>query len=281
MPIEVKNLTYIYNPGTPFETRALDDITLTVNDGEFVGIIGHTGSGKSTFIQHLNALIKPTSGSVLVDGEDINESKDKSRLRQRVGLVFQYPEYQLFEETVIKDVCFGPLNMGMSAKEARENAVRALKAVGMSDADWEKAPMALSGGKKRRCAIAGVLAMHPEVLILDEPAAGLDPVGRREILKIISDIHAFGTTVIMVTHSMDDAARLCSRIIVLEQGRVALDGSCAEVFSHAEELTRMGLTIPQAALLKQRLNARGFTLPEDIYTIESLSRALIGQLKKR
>ena len=281
MPISVKDLTYTYNPGTPFETRALDGISLTINDGEFVGIIGHTGSGKSTFIQHLNALIKPTSGQVLVDGEDINESKEKAALRMRVGLVFQYPEYQLFEETVLKDVSFGPKNMGLSEEEATQSAKWALEKVGLGERYYGRSPFELSGGQKRRCAVAGVLAMHPEVLILDEPAAGLDPVGRREILDIIRAIHSEGTTVIMVSHSMDDVARLCERVIVLEKGKVALDGSCAEVFGQVEKLSAMGLTLPQAAILRDRLNKRGFDLPESIYTIEALSQALTEKLKTR
>ena len=281
MPISVKDLTYTYSPGTPFETQALRGITLTIEDGEFVGIIGHTGSGKSTFVQHLNALIKPTSGQVLVDGEDINENKQKAALRQRVGLVFQYPEHQLFEETVLKDVCFGPRNMGLSEEEILENAHKALQTVGIKQEDWDKSPFELSGGQKRRVAIAGVIAMRPKVLILDEPAAGLDPRGRLEIFDIVSAIHARGTTVLMVSHSMDDVARLCERVIVLESGQVALDGSCAQVFSQVERLESMGLRLPQAALLRNRLNRQGFHLPDSIYTIEALSKALTEKLNKR
>lgn len=281
MPISVKDLTYTYSPGTPFETQALRGITLTIEDGEFVGIIGHTGSGKSTFVQHLNALIKPTSGQVLVDGEDINENKQKAALRQRVGLVFQYPEHQLFEETVLKDVCFGPRNMGLSEEEILENAHKALQTVGIKQEDWDKSPFELSGGQKRRVAIAGVMAMRPKVLILDEPAAGLDPRGRQEIFDIVSAIHARGTTVLMVSHSMDDVARLCERVIVLESGQVALDGSCAQVFSQVERLESMGLRLPQAALLRNRLNRQGFHLPDSIYTIEALSKALTEKLNKR
>ncbi len=281
MPLSVKNLTYIYNPGTPFESKALDDITLTIEDGEFVGIIGHTGSGKSTFIQHLNALIKPTSGSVFVDGEDINESKNKAALRRRVGLVFQYPEYQLFEETVFKDVCFGPANLGLGADEVKASAERALVTVGLSGDVWEKSPFELSGGQKRRAAIAGVLAMHPEVLILDEPAAGLDPVGRSEILGIVKRIHDEGTTVIMVSHSMDDVARLCSRVIVLEKGHAVLDGPIREVFRHGDALQKMGLRLPQAAALTRALNEKGFDLPDDIFTVEALSQALIQKFSAR
>ncbi len=281
MSISVKDLTYTYNPGTPFERQALRGITLTIEDGEFVGMIGHTGSGKSTLVQHLNALIRPTSGQVLVDGEDINESKYKAALRRKVGLVFQYPEHQLFEESVIKDVCFGPKNMGLNEDEARENAKKALETVGLPAECWEKSPFELSGGQKRRAAIAGVLAMKPKVLILDEPAAGLDPRGRQEIFDIVSAVHALGTTILMVSHSMDDVARLCRRIIVLEKGQVALDGSCAEVFGEVERLESMGLKLPQAALLRDRLNRKGFGLSKDIYTLEALKDALIEKMKKR
>ena len=279
MPIKVENLSYIYNPGTPFETRALDKVSLTIEDGEFVGIIGHTGSGKSTFVQHLNALMLPTEGKVWVDGEDIGAMKDKSVLRQRVGVVFQYPEHQLFEENVFKDVCFGPKNMGLSEEEASNRARKALSTVGLSEEMWNKSPFELSGGQKRRTAIAGVLAMEPGVLILDEPAAGLDPAGRREILEIVRRIHDGGTTVIMVSHSMDDVARLCSRIIVFENGRVALDGTCARVFAHEAELRKMGLSVPQAASLKNRLNEIGFGLDGELYTVDALAEALVSRLR--
>jgi len=275
MPIELSHVTQVYTPGTPFETKALDDICLKITDGEFVGIIGHTGSGKSTLIQHMNALIKPTSGSVTVDGEDINESANKPELRRKVGLVFQYAEYQLFEETVIKDVCFGPLNMGLTQEQALESAKAALKTVGLPESEWEKSPFELSGGQKRRAAVAGVLAMNPKVLILDEPAAGLDPAGRREIFDIIRDIHSKGTTVIMVSHSMDDVARLCGRIVVMSGGRIVLDGTPEQVFSDEERINELGLSLPQAAQLKNRLNKKGFGLPEGIYTIEALAEALV------
>ena len=229
MGLDVKNLTYIYNPGTPFETKAVDDVSFEIHDGEFVGIIGHTGSGKSTLIQHLNALIEPTSGSVHVEGENINASKNRSALRRRVGLVFQYPEYQLFEETVLKDVSFGPRNMGRNETESIQAAKDALGLVGLSEENWEKSPFELSGGQQRRAALAGVLAMKPEVLILDEPAAGLDPSGRKEILDIIKRIHSQGTTVIMVSHSMDDVARLCDRIIVMDGGAINAIGTHEEL----------------------------------------------------
>lgn len=281
MSIHVEDLTYIYSPGSPFEKKAIDGITLDISDGEFVGIIGHTGSGKSTFIQHLNALITPTKGRVLVDGEDIHLSKNKAQLRRRVGLVFQYPEYQLFDETVFKDCCFGPRNMGLTEEVIKQYVTVALRTVGLDESTWEKSPFELSGGQKRRAAIAGVLAMHPEVLILDEPAAGLDPAGRNDILHIIRNIHENGTTVIMVSHSMDDVARLCSRVIVLEEGRVAMDGTCAEVFAEVDKLNSMGLRLPQAALLRDRLNKHGFQLDKGIYTIDAIADALIKTLSKR
>lgn len=278
MGLDVKNLTYVYNPGTPFETRAVDDVSLEIHDGEFVGIIGHTGSGKSTLIQHLNALIEPTSGSVFVDGEDINASKNRSALRRRVGLVFQYPEYQLFEETVLKDVSFGPRNMGKSEAESEQAAKDALNLVGLLEDNWEKSPFELSGGQQRRAALAGVLAMKPEVLILDEPAAGLDPSGRKEILDIIKRIHSRGTTVIMVSHSMDDVARLCDRIIVMEKGRKVMDGTPRDVFSHVEELENMGLKPPSAALLSKRLRERGIDISDGIYTLAGLIEELKNKL---
>ena len=281
MSISVRNLKYTYNPGTPFERRAVDDVSFDIGDGEFVGIIGHTGSGKSTLIQHLNALITPESGTVLVDGEDINTSSEKSRLRMRVGLVFQYPEYQLFEETVFKDVCFGPTNMGLDSESVKKNAAEALETVKLEKDLWDRSPFELSGGQKRRAALAGILAMKPEVLILDEPAAGLDPAGRRTILGIVESIHKAGTTVIMVSHSMDDVARLCTRVLVMDRGRLAYDGTCAEVFSHADELTKMGLSLPQSAILRNRLNQKGFALPDDIYTVNGLAEALAERLKKR
>ena len=278
MGLNVKNLTYVYNPGTPFETRAVDDVSLEIKDGEFVGIIGHTGSGKSTLIQHLNALIEPTSGSVFVDGEDINASKNRSALRRRVGLVFQYPEYQLFEETVLKDASFGPGNMGKSEAESVQAAKDALNLVGLPEENWEKSPFELSGGQQRRAALAGVLAMKPEVLILDEPAAGLDPSGRKEILDIIKRIHAQGTTVIMVSHSMDDVARLCDRIIVMEKGRKVMDGTPQNVFSRVEELEKMGLKPPSAALLSKRLRERGIAISDGIYTLAGLIEELKNKL---
>ena len=278
MPIEIKNLSHVYGAGTPFEKRALSDITLTIGDGEFIGVIGHTGSGKSTFIQHLNALMDPTEGTITVDGITPDKPENKVAVRRKVGLVFQYPEHQLFEETVLKDVCFGPKNMGQSEAEALESAKNALSVVGLSAEYWEKSPFELSGGQKRRVAIAGVLAMKPKVLILDEPASGLDPAGRNQILDLVKKIHESGTTVIMVSHSMDDVARLCTRVIVLAEGRVALDGTPAYVYSKEDELHQMGLTLPEAVKMRNELNKMGFSLSSEICSVEALAEALKQQL---
>ncbi len=279
MSIEAVNLTHIYSKGTPFEARAVDGVSLKIDDGEFVGLIGHTGSGKSTLIQHFNALLKPDEGKVLIDGVDINEHAARRDARKNVGLVFQYPEYQLFEETVEKDVAFGPKNLGLSEAEVSERAREALTQVGLPESEWQKSPFELSGGQKRRAAIAGVLAMRAKTLILDEPAAGLDPVGRRDMRKLITDIRERGSTVILVSHSMDDIARLCGRIIVMNHGKVALDGSPEYVFSNAQALADMGLGLPVAAALRDRLNAKGFSIPSDAYTIDALASDLITQLR--
>lgn len=281
MPIEIKNLSHVYGAGTPFEKRALSDITLTIGDGEFIGVIGHTGSGKSTFIQHLNALMDPTEGTITVDGITPDKPENKVAVRRKVGLVFQYPEHQLFEETVLKDVCFGPKNMGQSEAGALESAKNALSVVGLSAEYWEKSPFELSGGQKRRVAIAGVLAMKPKVLILDEPASGLDPAGRNQILDLVKKIHESGTTVIMVSHSMDDVARLCTRVIVLAEGRVALDGTPAYVYSKEDELHQMGLTLPEAVKMRNELNKMGFELSSEICSVEALAEALKQQLNKK
>ena len=281
MPIEIKNLSHVYGAGTPFEKRALSNITLTIGDGEFIGVIGHTGSGKSTFIQHLNALMDPTEGTITVDGITPDKPENKVAVRRKVGLVFQYPEHQLFEETVLKDVCFGPKNMGQNEAEALESAKNALSVVGLSAEYWEKSPFELSGGQKRRVAIAGVLAMKPKVLILDEPASGLDPAGRNQILDLVKKIHESGTTVIMVSHSMDDVARLCTRVIVLAEGRVALDGTPAYVYSKEDELRQMGLTLPEAVKMRNELNKMGFELSSEICSVEALAEALKQQLNKK
>lgn len=280
MPIEVKHLTHIYAPGTPFESRAVDDVSFTVNDGDFVGLIGHTGSGKSTLIQHLNALLKPAGGQVLVDGEDIHQPGRSLSARLKVGLVFQYPEYQLFEETVRKDVGFGPRNLGLSDAEVDARVSEALRRVGLSEGDWEKSPFELSGGQKRRAAIAGVLAMRPELLVLDEPAAGLDPAGRSSMRALVNSLHADGTTVIMVSHSMDDVATLCNRILVMNGGRLEMDAAPAEVFRQGERLRAMHLDLPGAARLRDKLNADGFDLPADVFTVERIAEELLKRLKK-
>ena len=280
MPIEVKHLTHIYAPGTPFESRAVDDVSFTVNDGDFVGLIGHTGSGKSTLIQHLNALLKPAGGQVLVDGEDIHQPGRSLSARLKVGLVFQYPEYQLFEETVRKDVGFGPRNLGLSDAEVDARVSEALRRVGLSEGDWEKSPFELSGGQKRRAAIAGVLAMRPEFLVLDEPAAGLDPAGRSSMRALVNSLHADGTTVIMVSHSMDDVATLCNRILVMNGGRPEMDAAPAEVFRQGERLRAMHLDLPGAARLRDKLNADGFDLRADVFTVERIAEELLKRLKK-
>ena len=280
MTIEVKKLTHVYMPGTPFESRALNAVSLSIQDGEFVGIIGHTGSGKSTLITHLNGLEKSEPGVVFVNGMDLGEKgADLIALRRVVGLVFQYPEYQLFEETVAKDVAFGPTNLGLDADEIKRRVEHALKQVGLDPAEVsEKSPFELSGGQKRRVAIAGVLAMQPAILILDEPAAGLDPTGRREMFGLIRGIHESGTTVVMVSHSMDDVGRLCDRLFVLNRGEIAYTGTPAEVFVHDNRLHAIGLDVPECAKLARRLRESGFDMPEGIYRTEDVCAAIIGNL---
>ncbi|MBQ8963085.1 MAG: energy-coupling factor transporter ATPase [Clostridia bacterium] len=280
MPIEVKKLTHVYMPGTPFESRALNAVSLSIQDGEFVGIIGHTGSGKSTLITHLNGLEKSEPGVVFVNGMDLGEKgADLIAIRRVVGLVFQYPDYQLFEETVAKDVAFGPTNLGLDADEIKRRVEHALKQVGLDPAEVsEKSPFELSGGQKRRVAIAGVLAMQPDILILDEPAAGLDPMGRREMFDLIRGIHDSGTTVVMVSHSMDDVGRLCDRLFVLNRGEIAYTGTPAEVFVHDNRLHAIGLDVPECAKLARRLREAGFDMPEGIYRTEDVCAAIIGNL---
>ena len=277
--LEVKNLTYIYSAGTPFEHKALDDISFSVERGEFIGIIGHTGSGKSTLMQQLNGLLKPTSGTVLLDGQDIWSDKKLTRqARFRVGLVFQYPEYQLFEETVYKDIAFGPKNMGLSAEEVDRRVREAAGFVGLTEQQLEVSPFDLSGGQKRRVAIAGVIAMEPEVLILDEPTAGLDPMGRSEILGNIQSYRkAKNATIMMVSHSMEDVARLTDRLLVLNGSKLAMDAPPAQVFTHAEELTQMGLNIPQVTQVFLELKKLGLDV-KNVYTIEQAA-AEIRRLK--
>ena len=280
MPIEVKKLTHIYMPGTPFEAKALNAVSLSIQDGEFVGIIGHTGSGKSTLISHLNGLERSEPGVVFVNGMDLGEKgTDLIAIRRAVGLVFQYPEYQLFEETVAKDVAFGPTNLGLDAGEINKRVEIALRQVGLDpDKVSEKSPFELSGGQKRRIAIAGVLAMQPAILILDEPAAGLDPTGRREMFDLIRGIHDSGTTVVMVSHSMDDVGRLCQRLFVLNRGEIAYSGTPAEVFIHESKLHAIGLDVPECAKLARRLREAGFDMPEGIYRTEDVCAAIIGNL---
>ena len=272
MPIEIKNLNHIYMPGSPFETKALDDVTLTINDGEFIGLIGHTGSGKSTLVQHLNGLMKPDSGTVLVDGMDTGAKEtDLREVRRRVGLVFQYPEHQLFEETVRKDVSFGPRNLGCDEAEIEQRVRDACAQVGLGEDMLDKSPFDMSGGQKRRVAIAGVLAMQPRVLVLDEPTAGLDPRGRKELTELIRQLHEdAGNTIVMVSHSMDDIASLAQRIIVMNKGRVAMDGTPREVFSRPQELMEMHLGVPAAARLALRLREMGYNIPDDVYMLEEM-----------
>ncbi len=270
MPIQIENLTHTYMPGSPFQATAIRDISLTISDGEFLGVIGHTGSGKSTLVQHLNGLLTPSSGRVLVNGADVfaKETNRKS-IRQQVGLVFQYPEHQLFEETVEKDIAFGPKNLGLSQEEIASRVREACVQVGISFEECgQRSPFELSGGQMRRVAIAGVLAMRPKVLVLDEPTAGLDPAGRDSILSMVKELHAAGNlTVIMVTHSMDDISRLATRLVVLSKGTLVLDGTPREIFSHVEEMEGYGLGVPQAAKLNYLLRKAGVGLPDDLYTL--------------
>lgn len=280
MSIEVRNITYWYEPDTPYRKQALKDISFTIDKGEFVGLIGHTGSGKSTLIQHLNGLVKPHSGQVLFDGKDIfAEGSDLKRIRQKVGLVFQYPEHQLFEMTVWKDVCYGPKNMKLSETEIKERAQQALSMVGLEPSMYEKSPFELSGGQKRRVAIAGILAMKPDYLILDEPTAGLDPRGRDGILEQIRKLREeLGIAVILVSHSMEDVARYVDRLIVIADGRKQYDDTPREVFRHARELIEMGLGIPQVTELNNKLKSRGFQMPETVLTVQEMEECLKKQL---
>ena len=274
--IKTEKLTHTYSAGTPFEKTAIRDIDVEFYPGELTAVIGHTGSGKSTFMQHLNGLLAPTAGRVLVDGQDIFATKEATRdVRFKVGLVFQYPEYQLFEETVYKDIAFGPKNMKLSEAEVDERVREAAGFVGIGEELFEKSPLELSGGQKRRIAIAGVLAMRPRVLILDEPMAGLDPGGCEEIIGNILEYRArTGSAVLLVTHSMDDAARIADRLVVFHEGSIAMDGTPEEVFSRPAELTAMGLDVPQSAAIAQALRERGADIPGSIYTLEQLKAAV-------
>lgn len=278
--IEVKNLTHIYNPGTAMESVAFSDVSFTIEKGEFIGIIGHTGSGKSTLIQHLNGLLTPTSGTVYFNGEDIfRKGYDLRKLRGRVGMVFQYPEYQLFEETVLLDVMFGPLNMGLSREEAEKKARAALWLSGFPEEFYDHSPFELSGGQKRRAAIAGVLSMDPDVLILDEPAAGLDPGGREEILEIVSSLQQTkGITILLVSHSMDDVAKYATRIMALSKGKLQLFDTPEKVFSRIEELESMGLSAPQLTYLARDLNENGFSVDPNVLTVEEMKKEILRNL---
>ncbi|WP_325200227.1 energy-coupling factor transporter ATPase [Oscillibacter sp.] len=279
MPIlEIKNLTHTYGIGTPFRRSAVEDVSFAVEQGEFLGVIGHTGSGKSTLIQHLNGLLKPTSGQILLDGRDIwAEPKKIRNVRFQVGLVFQYPEYQLFEETVYKDISFGPRNQGKTG-EALDHAVReAARLVGLRDEHLEKSPFELSGGQKRRVALAGVLAMEPKVLVLDEPTAGLDPAGRENLMANIREYHRNkGTTILLVSHSMDEIAQNVDRILVLKSARILMSGTPAEVFTRAEELLSAGLDVPQITRVAMSLRDRGLPIDPAVYTVEDLERQLLA-----
>lgn len=269
MSIALEHVNYVYSPGTAYEKHALKDVSLEITQGQFVGIIGHTGSGKSTLIQHLNGLIKATSGKILYDGQNIyDEGFDMKKLRSQVGLVFQYPEYQLFEADVLSDVCFGPKNQGLPPEECEKCAKEALDLVGFPEKYYRQSPFELSGGQKRRVAIAGILAMHPKVLVLDEPTAGLDPKGRDEILDQIEHLHReTGMTVILVSHSMEDIAKYVGRIIVMNRGEKMLDGTPKEVFSHYKELEKVGLAAPQVTYVMHDLKERGFPVSMDATTV--------------
>ena len=280
--IETKDLTYLYSQGTPFEKAAVDGVSVSIEEGDFVGVIGHTGSGKSTFIQHLNGLLRPTSGQVLLYGRDIWEEPKKIReVRFQVGLVFQYPEYQLFEETVERDIAFGPSNMGLSPGEIRDRVREAADFVGLSPDTMQKSPFELSGGQKRRVAIAGVLAMRPRVLILDEPTAGLDPKGRDQIFHEIAQYHGkTGSTILLVSHSMEDVAKYAKHVLVINDARKIAFGTVDEVFSHTGELVEMGLAVPQITKIFAQLRARGFELSPHVYTVEAARRELLRVLGK-
>lgn len=284
MSIKAENIVYVYSEGTPFRTVALDRVNLNIEKGEFVGIIGHTGSGKSTLIQLFNGLERPTEGKIIVDGIEVGKDKKKLKtIRQMVGLVFQYPEYQLFEETVAKDVAFGPLNLNLSEQEINHRVKEALELVGFNYKKIKDAsPFDLSGGQKRRVAIAGVLAMKPKYLILDEPTAGLDPSGRNEIFAQIKKLHSKGEiTVILVTHSMEDVAKLVNRVIVLSKGKVHMEGTPKAIYSNAEELEKIGLGVPQIAEIANELRKRGFNIKPDVINIEEAKQEILKEIRRR
>ncbi len=282
MSIKIENLVHVYMPKSPFEKVALNNVNLEINDGEFVALIGHTGSGKSTLIQHMNGLLRPTSGKIIIDSTDITEKNVKlSDIRKKVGLVFQYPEYQLFEETIEKDIEFGPRNLGLDNEEITRRVKRAMNMVGLDYETYkDKSPFDLSGGQKRRVAIAGVIAMEPKTLILDEPTAGLDPKGRDDILNQIKILHdEYKMTIIIVSHSMEDVANIAERVIVMNKGEVALQGKPSEVFVEVEKLEKMGLAVPQVTYLMRELKNKGFDVSNKVYTIEQAKKELLKVLK--
>lgn len=280
MPLTLEHVTHTYQEGSPYQATALHDIDLTIEDGELLALIGHTGSGKSTLAQHLNGLLKPNSGRVLLDGQDINaRDTNQKNLRFQIGMVFQYPEYQLFEETVYKDIAFGPKNMGLDKDEVDRRVRAAMDRVGLQfDEAAEKSPFELSGGQMRRVALAGVLAMQPRILVLDEPTAGLDPKARSFLLSDVEALHRDGTTVVMISHSMDDVARLATRIVVLEKGQIVMTGAPDQVFSQYDRLTQMGLDVPQASILSHRLKAQGVKV-NDCFQLDKLADELAALMK--
>lgn len=282
MSIKTENLTHIYMPGSPFEKTALNNVSVEIKDGEFVALIGHTGSGKSTLIQHFNGLLEATSGKIIVDGVDITDKKIKlTDIRKKVGLVFQYPEYQLFEETIAKDISFGPRNLGLSEEEIQKRVIESMEMVGLDYETYkDRSPFDLSGGQKRRVAIAGVIAMKPTTLILDEPTAGLDPKGRDDILAQIRKLHdEYNMTIIMVSHSMEDVANIAEHVIVMNHGEVALEGTPADVFKQVDTLEKIGLAVPQVTYLVKKLREKGFDISDNIFTIAEAKKALLDIFK--
>lgn len=284
MSIKIENLTHVYMPKTPFEKKALDEVNLVIKDGEFLALIGHTGSGKSTLIQHLNGLLEPSSGRILVDDIDLTNKETKlTDIRKKIGLVFQYPEYQLFEETIEKDIAFGPNNLGLSEEEVSDRVKKAMEMVGLDYETYKDvSPFDLSGGQKRRVAIAGVIAMKPKVLILDEPTAGLDPKGRDDILEQIKILHEkYKMTIVLVSHSMEDVGKLAERIVVMNKGKVALMGKPAEIFKEVETLEEIGLAVPQVTYLMRALKEKGFNVSDEVFTVEQGSKELLRVLLKK
>ena len=284
MSIKIENLTHVYMPKTPFEKKALDDVNLVIDDGDFLALIGHTGSGKSTLIQHLNGLLEPTSGRILVDDIDLTNKETKlTDIRKKIGLVFQYPEYQLFEETIEKDIAFGPNNLGLSKEVVSERVKKSMEMVGLDYETYKDvSPFDLSGGQKRRVAIAGVIAMEPKVLILDEPTAGLDPKGRDDILEQIKILHEkYKMTIVLVSHSMEDVGKLAEKIIVMNKGKVALMGKPSEIFKEVEILEEIGLAVPQVTYLMRALKEKGFNVSDEVFTVEQGSKELLRVLLKK